>query len=173
MANLVNRIEQLSNEATVWALDLLLQHQNPGACDIGIKAGEEERRFRQVLAEPEARRELDAPGSIEPSPADWDDLAREGHPARSALADLGEQRGTLSDDAPAAIDRPAPVGRRDPVMLAIIALVVLALRPKVDVQHNSPKGWKLHYATKPIKDVGMARVLGKLLSASFPGSPGH
>jgi hypothetical protein len=170
MTDLVKRIGQLSNEDAVGALDLFLQHQDPDAYDLGLKAEEEERRFRQVLADPGARREFEAQASIEPSPADWDDLARGGDLARSALAYLANQSETVHDDVAHAIDRPAPVGMRDPVTLAIIGLVVLALRPKIDIERDPQKGWRLRFATEPLKDAAMAKVLGKLLSAIFPSS---
>src|SRR5215831_2498632 len=59
MTDLAARIEELSDEDAIGALDLVLRHQSPGAGDIAIRAEEEERQFRQALAEPEARRELE------------------------------------------------------------------------------------------------------------------
>jgi hypothetical protein len=173
MTDLVERIEQLSDRDAVAALDLVLQHQNPDANDIGIKAREEERQFRQALAGPTARHELEARALIQPTPADWDDVARGGDLARYTLVYLAEQGGASRDDVAHALDRPAPIGMRDPITLAIVGLVVLALRPKIDVQHDPGMGWKIHFKTEPLKDSAMSKVLGKLLSAIFPGSSGQ
>lgn len=172
MADLVERIEQLSDEDAVEALDLMLQHQNPDANDVSARAAEEERRFRLALAEPQARQELEARAVMQPAPADWDSLTRAGDLARTTLVYLVEQGGALRDDVAHALDRPAPVGERDPVTLAIVGFVVLALRPKIDIQRDPQRGWKLGFKTEPLKDSAMSRVLGKLLSAIFPGSSG-
>jgi hypothetical protein len=174
MVDLVRRIEQLSNENAVGALELVLQHQNPGVVNIYIKAKEEERRFRQVLAEPEARQELEARALPQPTPADRDDLIRRGDLARATLVYLAEQGGSLRDDVAHALDRPAPVGTRDAVTAAmIIGLVVLALRPTLDIRYHPQNGWTFHFKTEPLKDAAMSRVLGKLLAAMFPGSSGQ
>ena len=173
MSDLVERIEKLSDEDAIGALDLVLRHQNAGADDITVRAGEAERQFRQALAVPETRYELEARALIQQTPADWDDLTRGGDLARAALVYLGEQGGVLRDDVAHALGRPAPVGERDPVTLAIVGVVVLALRPKIDIEHDPLKGWKFVFRTEPLKDSAMATVLGKLLSAIFPGSPGQ
>jgi hypothetical protein len=173
MTDLAERIEELSDEDAIGALDLVLRHQSPGAGDIAIRAEEEERQFRQALAEPEARRELEARASIQPTPADWDDLTRGGDLARATLAYLVEQGGTSRDDVAHALDRPAPVGERDPITLVIVGVVVLALRPKIDIGHDPHKGWRFSFKTEPLKDSAMSKVLGKLLSAIFPGPPGQ
>lgn len=62
------------------------------------------------------------------------------------------------------------MGARDPITLVIVGLVVLALRPKIDIQRDPQKGWKLGFKTEPLKDSAMAKVLGKLLSVISPGS---
>jgi hypothetical protein len=171
MTDLVQRIEELSDEDAIGALDLVLRHQNPDAGDITIRAEEEERQFRQALAEPEARRELEARASSHPTPVDWDDLTRGGDLARATLVYLVEQGGALRDDVAHALDRPAPVGERDPITFVIVGIVVLALRPKIDIKHDPQKGWKFRFRTEPLKDSAMSKVLGKLLSAISPGSP--
>jgi len=62
------------------------------------------------------------------------------------------------------------VGTRDPITLVIVGLVVLALRPKIDIQRDSQEGWKLSFKTEPLKDSAMSKVLSKLLSVISPGS---
>jgi hypothetical protein len=171
MTDLVERIEQLSDEDAIGALELVLQRQNPDAGNISVRAEEVEREFRQALNEPEARQELEARASIQPESADWDDLAREGDLARSTLVYLVEQGG--ADDVTHALDRPALVGERDPITLAIIGFVVLALRPKIDIQRDAQKRWKFQFKTEPLKDSAMSKVLGKVISAIFPGSSGQ
>lgn len=171
MSDLVERIEELSDEDAIGALDLVLRHQSTGADDITVRAGEAERQFRQALAVPEARHELEVRALIQPTPADWDDLTRGGDLARAALVYLGEQGGGLRDDVTHALGRPAPVGERDPVTLAIVGVVILALRPKIHIERDPLKGWKFVFQTEPLKDSAMATVLGKLLSAFSPGSP--
>ena len=173
MADLVKRIGQLSDEDAVGALDLLLQHQNPDTSDISAMAAKEERQFRVALAEPQARQEVEARAVMQAVPADWDSLTRAGDLARTTLVYLAEQDGALRDDVAHALDRPAPVGERDPVTLAIVGFVVLALRPKIDIQRDPQRGWTLSFKTEPLKDSAMSSVLGKLLSAIFPGSPGQ
>jgi hypothetical protein len=173
MADLVERIQQLADEDALSALQLVLQQQNPDVGDVGIEAVQEERQFRTALSEPEARREVEARASMQPTPTDLSELAARGEFARLTLVYLAEQGGAMRDDVEHAIDRPAPVGMRDPATLAIIGLVVLALRPTLEIQHDQRQGWKLRFKTEPLKDSSMAKVLGKLLSAVFPGSAGQ
>jgi hypothetical protein len=173
MADLVERIEQLSDRDAVGALKLVLEKQNPDSNAISITAEQEERRFRLVLAEPGARQELEARASIQPAPAAGDDLARAGDLARAALVYLAGQGGESRDDVEHALDRPETVGARDPITLVIVGLVVLALRPKIDIERDPEKGWKFGFKTEPLKDSAMAKVLGKLLSVISPGSSGE
>jgi hypothetical protein len=170
MTDLAERIDELSDEDAIGALELVVRHQNPGSGDITLRAGEQQRRFRQALADPGARRELEARASVTRAPADGDDLSRGGDLARAMLRYLAEQGVKQRDDVAHALGRPAPVGERDPVTLAIVGFVVLALRPKIDVEHDQLEGWKFSFKTEPLKDSAMAKVLGKLLSAIFPGS---
>ena len=62
------------------------------------------------------------------------------------------------------------MGVRDPITLVIVGLVVLALRPKIEIERDPQKGWRLSFKTEPLKDSAMAKVLSKLLSAISPGS---
>ena len=173
MTDLVERIEQLSDRDAVGALKLVLEKQNPDSNAISITAEEEERRFRLALAEPGARQELEAKALIQPAPAVWDDLTRAGDLARAALVYLVEQGGEQRDDVAHALDRPETVGARDPITLIIVGLVVLALRPKIDIQRDPQKGWKLGFKTEPLKDAAMSKVLGKLLSVISSDSSGE
>ena len=173
MADLMERIERLSARDAVGALKLVLEKQNPDTNAISITAEEEERRFRLVLAEPGARQELEAGALIQPAPAAGDDLTRAGDLARTTLVYFVEQGGESRDDVAHALDRPEPVGARDPITLVIVGLVVLALRPKIDIQRDAQTGWKLSFKTEPLKDSAMAKVLGKLLSVISPDSSGE
>jgi hypothetical protein len=170
MTDLAERIEKLSNEDAIGALELVVRHQNPGSGDLALRAGEAQRRLRQALADPRARRELEARASVQLAATGEDDLSRGGDLARVMLRYLAEQGVIQRNDVAHALDRPAPVGERDPVTLAIVGFVVLALRPKMDIEHNPGEGWKFSFKTDPLKDTAMAKVLGKLLSAIFPGS---
>jgi hypothetical protein len=170
MTDLIERIEQLSDRDAVGALKLVLEKLNPDSIAISVTAEEEERRFRLALAEPEARQQLEARASIPPAPAARDDLTRSGDLARAALFYLADEGGESRDDVAHALDRPEPVGTRDPITLVIVGLVVLALRPKIDIQRDSQEGWKLSFKTEPLKDSAMSKVLSKLLSVISPGS---
>ena len=171
MSDLVGRIEGLADEDAIGTLDLVLRHQGVGDDDLAVRAEEAERRLRQALAVPEARHELEARALIQPMAADWDDLTRKGDLARAALVYLAEQGGVSREDVAHALDRPSPAGQRDPFTLVLVGVVVLALRPKIDIQRDPLKGWKFVFRTEPLTDSAMAKVLGKLLSAIFPGSP--
>ena len=173
MADLVERIEHLSDRDAVGAPKLVLEKQNPDSSAINIAAEEEERRFRLAFAELGARQELEARTLVQSAPAAEDDLNRAGDLARAALVYLVDQGGESRGDGGHALDRPETVGARDPITLVIVGLVVLALRPKIDIQRDPQEGWKLAFKTEPLKDSAMAKVLSKLLSVISPGSSGE
>jgi hypothetical protein len=163
--DVVARISQLSDREAVAALELALQSREEDTGQARLQAQEE--RLREALAEPEQRREVEAKALMPPAPADRGELAR------AALGFLVEEGGEYREAVVHALDRPAPVGTRDPLTLAIVGLVVLALRPKLDLQRDPGKGWMFRLQTEPLKDSAMAKVLGKLLSVVSPGSAGQ
>jgi hypothetical protein len=163
--DVVVRISQLSDREAVAALELVLQSRDEDTGQARLQAQEE--RLREALAEPEQRQEVEAKALMPPAPADQGELAR------AALAFLVEEGEEYQEAVEHALERPASVGTRDPLTLAIVGLVVLALRPKVDLQRDPGKGWKFRFQTEPLKDSAMGKLLGKLLSAVSPGSAGQ
>jgi hypothetical protein len=163
--DVVVRISQLSDREAVAALELVLQSREEDTSQARLQA--QEARLREALAAPEQRQEVEAKALMPPAPADQGELAR------ASLVFLVEQGGEYREAVVHALERPAPVGTRDPLTLAIVGLVVLALRPKIDLQRDPQKGWKFRFRTEPLKDSAMAKVLGKLLSAVSPGSAGQ
>jgi hypothetical protein len=162
--DVVVRISQLSDRQAVAALELVVQSRELDTDQTTLQAQEE--GLRAALAQPEQRRELEAAAEMPPAPADRGELAR------AALVVLIEEGGEYREAVIHALDRPAPVGTRDPLTLAIVGLVVLALRPKLDLQRDPQQGWRFRLQTEPLKDSAMAKVLGKLLSAVTPGPSG-
>jgi hypothetical protein len=171
MSDLVGRIERLADDDAIGALDLVLRHQSAGHDELAVRAEEAERRFLQALAVPEARHEIEARALIQPAAASGNDLTRKGDLARAALVYLAEHDGVSREDVSHVLDRPSPAGQRDPFTLVIVGVVVLALRPKIDIERDPLRGWKFVFRTEPLKDSAMAKVLGQLLSVIFPRSP--
>ena len=175
MVDLLEQIEQLSDRQAIGALDLVLQSRQEDTAQSKLKA--KERELREALAQPEVRQQVAARAAPSPAPeptgTDQDgDLARRGDLARATLAYLVEQGDEYRDAVAHAVARPAPPGTRDPFTLAVVGLVVLALRPVVDFGYDRERGWRFNFKTEPLKDSTMGKLLGKLLSAVPPGPPG-
>jgi hypothetical protein len=163
--DVVARIGRLSDREAVAALELVVQSREVDTDQATLQAQEE--GLRAALAQPEQRREVEAAAVLPSAAADRGELAR------AALVVLVEEGGEYREAVIHALDRPAPVGTRDPLTLAIVGLVVLALRPKLDLQRDPQKGWRFRLQTEPLKDSAMGKLLGKLLSAVSPASAGQ
>jgi hypothetical protein len=52
---------------------------------------------------------------------------------------------------------------RELVTLAVGALVLLALRTELRLEHNTGQGWKFQLRTRPLSDSAVGQILGQLL----------
>jgi hypothetical protein len=175
MEDLLVQIERLSDRQAISALDLVLQSRKENTAPANLEA--QERELREALAQPEVREQVAVRAAPSPAPvstgADQDaDRAQRGDLARATLAYLVEQGGGYRDAVAHAVARPAPPGTRDPFTLAVVGLVVLALRPVVDFGYDRERGWRFNFKTEPLKDSAMGKLLGKLISSVPPGPPG-
>jgi hypothetical protein len=64
--------------------------------------------------------------------------------------------------ARAAAIEPAP-SEREPVSLAVGALVLLAFRTDLRLEHHPGTGWALKIHTKPLSDSAVGKILSQLL----------
>jgi hypothetical protein len=62
-----------------------------------------------------------------------------------------------------AITRTAAPAQRDPVTLAVGALVLYAFRAEINLHRDPAKGWSFQLRTKPISDTTLGRLLSQLL----------
>jgi hypothetical protein len=173
MTDLQGQVEELSDRQAISALDLVLQSREQDTAQVKLQA--EEQQLREALANPQVRQQLLAVAAPAPVPSGTEhdgELARRGDLARATLAYLVEEGGESREAVAHALARPAPPGTRDPFTLAVVGLVVLALRPVVDFGYDREAGWRFSFKTEPLKDSAMGKLLGKLLSAVPPGPPG-
>ncbi len=89
-----------------------------------------------------------------------DQNASPGDLARATLAYLAEHEpGGLVGEA---VRRRRPVGKRDPLSLAVGGLIVLALKSEVQLKRTSTGKWTFSYHLKPTKDSSLVAVFTKL-----------
>jgi hypothetical protein len=148
------RIEQLSDEDAISALVFLLDSEDQDTSRRALEGAQDD--FAAALGEPEVRRELEAHAE-DVTPAQRGELARL---TLIAVSEEDEERRALVEDA---IEHPGDAGVRDPVTLALVGAVVLALRPKIHIGKKPGEGWTIDFKTEPLKDSAMAKVIGKLL----------
>jgi hypothetical protein len=157
------RVQQLSSRDAIAALDLVLQNQDMPTDPDALE--EEQQLLVKALADEEARAQLAEVASAEAGPPDAD----HGDLARATLLFLIEEG--QAEQVEHALDHPAPPGQRDPFTLAVVGMVVLALRPTIDIERNEKGRWRFSFKTQPLKDSAMVQVIGKLLSVVSPGKP--
>jgi ferric-dicitrate binding protein FerR (iron transport regulator) len=145
-------IAGLDDARAIQALALVLDRQGvlTDAADL--------RAEQQHLAE--ALPAAQAQGLAEPDPA-----ATPGDLARTALAYLAAT-GQVSPGliAQAAAIEPGP-GERELVTLAVGALVLLAFRTELQLDHDPGHGWKIKVRTRPLSDSAVGKILGQLFGA--------
>jgi hypothetical protein len=157
-ATLSQRVAALSDADAISALDLVVKNRT----DVDEEVYEAERdRAIEALEQPDIRQEVDV-----------DTDAGAGELARAALLYLVDVSPETAQEVAHAIDHPEPVGMRaDPFTLAVIGVVVLALRPTVDIERDKQGKWSFAFRTRPLKDSAMATVIGKLLGAAQQNPP--
>jgi hypothetical protein len=82
--------------------------------------------------------------------------------ARAALVYLAEQGPSGGERVRQALERPRPVGQRDPVTFAVGGLIVLALRSDLELKRTPAGKWSFSYRLKPVKDSQLGVILSKL-----------
>jgi hypothetical protein len=149
MTETVAVIAGLDDNRAVRVLRLVLDRQG------SLVDAAELRRDQDHLAEA-------LPGALAEGLADPDPGATAGDLARTALAHLaatGQASPELIEQA-AAIE-PGP-GERELLTLAVGALVLLAFRTDLQLEHDPGHGWKIKVRTKPLSDSAVGKILGQL-----------
>jgi hypothetical protein len=82
--------------------------------------------------------------------------------ARTTLAYLAEHDSSGDGKVSRALERPRPVGQRDPVTFAVGGLIVLALRSDLELKRTPAGKWSFSYRLKPMKDSQLGGILSKL-----------
>lgn len=133
------------------------------------------------FAETEELRHIE--GRLPEAFANSDDLADLGLPdqpaamvtpgdlARSALLYLAGRDDDRSAVARAVV-RPRREGQRDPLTVAVIGLVVFALRSDVELKRTTTGKWSFHFRMKPMNDTNIVKVLSGLRSLAGGGRAG-
>jgi hypothetical protein len=143
----------LGDEQAVWALRLVLGRQGVLPDEAELRAAQQ--HLDQAVADARAR------GLADPLPATSGDLAR------AALEHLAAQdEGGRDLVARAVAIEPGP-GEREPVTLAVGALVLLAFRTELRLEHQPGKGWKFQLHTKPLSDSAVGKILSQLIGTSL------
>ncbi len=139
----------LGDERAVQVLRLVLERQGvlPDAAD--LRASQE--HLTEALADARDR------GLADPVRATDGDLAR------AALEHLAAQSQDNRDLVARAAALSAGEVEREPVTLAVGALVLLVFRTELRLEHNPGQGWKFQLRTRPLSDSAVARILGQLL----------
>ena len=141
-------ITAMPDAQAITALHLVLERQGHSTDPAQLRA--DQAHLAEALQQPDIS-SLAAP----------DPDATPGSLARLALAQLAASNPQTSDLVERAIlisDRPGE--RFDPATLAVGALVLLAFRTDLRLEHDPGKGWTFKLHTKPLSD----SVVGKLLS---------
>jgi hypothetical protein len=105
------------------------------------------------------------PGALSEGLAEPEPGATAGDLARTALAHLAAT-GQVSQGliAQAAAIEPGP-GERELVTFAVGALVLLAFRTELQLDHDPGQGWKIKVRTRPLSDSAVGKILGQLFGA--------
>lgn len=150
-AELTSQIAALDDGRAITVLRLVLDRQGQPVDPIDLRDAQD--HLEQALRQPAVRQLAD------PDPA-----ATPGVLARTALIHLA------ADDAgrdliQQAITRATPPAQRDPVTLAVGALVLYAFRAEITLHRDPAQGWTFTLHTKPISDTTLGRLLSQLLGA--------
>ena len=148
-AELTSQIAALDDGRAITALRLVLERQGQPVDPIDLRDAQD--HLEQALHQPGLRQLAD------PDPA-----ATPGALARTALTHLAADQAS-SDLIQHAITRAAPPAQRDPVTLAVGALVLYAFRAEITLHRDPAQGWTFQLHTKPISDTTLGRLLSQLL----------
>jgi hypothetical protein len=151
-AELASQLADLDDGRAIAALHLVLERQGQPLDPIDLRDTQD--HLEQALHQP-ATRQL-----AEPDPA-----ATPGALARAALNYLAEQDQASQDLIQHALTRAAPPAQRDPITLAVGALVLYAFRAEIKLHRDPTQGWTFDLHTKPISDTTLGRLLSQLLGA--------
>jgi hypothetical protein len=151
-AELTSQIAALADGRAITALRLVLERQGQPVDPIDLRDTQD--HLEQALHQPGLRQ------LAEPDPA-----ATPGALARTALNHLAATDQASRDLVAHAITRAAPPAQRDPVTLAVGALVLYAFRAEITLHRDPAQGWTFQLHTKPISDTTLGRLLSQLLGA--------
>jgi hypothetical protein len=151
-AEMASQIAALDDGRAIAALHLVLERQGQPVDPIDLRDTQE--HLEQALHKP-ATRQL-----AEPDPT-----ATPGALARTALTHLAATGQDAQDLIQHAITRATPPGQRDPITLAVGALVLYAFRAEIKLHRDPAQGWTFDLHTKPISDTTLGRLLSQLLGA--------
>ena len=147
-------IAALPAAQAIAALQLVLERQGQDADPAELRTSQA--HLIEALGQPEAQ------NLAEPDPG-----ATEGALARTALTHLAATDPATRDLVERAITITASDAgdsyQREPVTLAVGALVLLAFRTDLRLEHDPGKGWTVKLRTKPLSDSVVGKLLGQLL----------
>jgi hypothetical protein len=145
------QITELTDAQAIAVLHLVLERQN-GPID-HAELRQTEQRLAQALTV------LQMQDLAVPDPA-----AGPGSLARTALTYLAARDTATRDLIDKAVTIPAdPAERADPLTLTVGALVLLAFRTDLRLEHDPQKGWTFKLHTKPLSDSAIGKLLSQLL----------
>ena len=148
-AELASQIAALDDGGAITALLLVLERQGQPVDPIDLRDTQD--HLEQALHQPGLRQLAD------PDPA-----ATPGALARTALTHLAADQASRNL-IQQAITRAAPPAQRDPITLAVGALVLYAFRAEITLHRDPAQGWTFQLHTKPISDTTLGRLLSQLL----------
>jgi hypothetical protein len=149
-AELTGQIAALDDGRAITALRLVLERQGQPLDPIDLRDTQD--HLEQALHQPGIRQ------LAQPDPA-----ATPGALARTALNHLAATDQVSNDLVRQAITRAAPPAQRDPITLAVGALVLYAFRAEITLKRDPAQGWTFQLHTKPLSDTALARILSQLL----------
>ena len=149
-------IATLPDGQAIATLQLVLERQGYAADAAELRASQA--HLVEALGQPDAH-----------DLAEADPSATEGALARTALAHLAADPGAreLVERAITitASDPDRSQERFEPITLAVGALVLLAFRTDLSLQHDPGKGWTFKLRTKPLSDSAVGKILSQLFGA--------
>ena len=149
-AALASQIAALDDGRAITALRLVLERQGQPVNPIDLRDAQD--HLQQALHQPGIRQLAD------PDPA-----ATPGALARTALTHLAATGQATGDLIQQALTRATPPAQRDPVTLAVGALVLYAFRAEITLHRDPAQGWTFALHTKPMSDTTLGRLLSQLL----------
>ena len=144
------RITALPDTQAVAALQLVLERQGLAADPATLR--DSQTHLIEALHQPDAH-ELARPETS----------ATAGALARTALMHLAGTDPETREIVERAISISADSREREPVTLAVGALVLLAFRTDVRLEHDPAKGWTFKLHVKPLSDSAVGKMLSQLL----------